>query len=174
MNNFVKTALILSVTLFAANADAGVRSIVDSPTHTHRDVLKGDAGLKIRRMCNNRGYTKTNCKRNEVALEFCPQNSSYFKYCCPEGFSSTAEECYEAGMEPSSRSCHGYYRCEMPEEVSEKDDYINDYDKELSSEEDNYRNDYNEEYSSEEERHEEDDTIRRERVHPIFRTQQIQ
>ena len=86
----------------------------------------------------------------------------------------TTEECYEAGMEPSSRSCHGYYRCEMPEEVSEKDDYINDYDKELSSEEDNYRNDYNEEYSSEEERHEEDDTIRRERVHPIFRTQQIQ
>ena len=44
MNNFVKTALILSVTLFASNADAGVRSIVDSPTHTHRDVLKGDAG----------------------------------------------------------------------------------------------------------------------------------
>ena len=152
MNNLIKTALILSVALFTSNADAGVRFLVDSSTHTHRDTLKGDSGLKIKKMCNNRGYTKTNCKRNEVALEFCPQNSSYFRYCCPEGFSSTKEECYDAGMKPGSRSCHGYYRCETPEEASEKEDYTYDYD--------GY--------------YEEDDSNRRERAYPTIRTQQIQ
>ncbi|MBQ8785700.1 MAG: hypothetical protein IJZ59_06660 [Alphaproteobacteria bacterium] len=173
MNNFVKTALILSVALFSTNADAGVRFLVDSPTHTHRDVLKGDAGTKIKRMCNNRGYTRTNCRQGEVALEYCPQDSSYFKYCCPEEFSSTKEECYDAGLEPSSRSCHGYYRCEATEETSEKGDYMSD---------EGYTNDYNEGYSEssyyEDERSYEEEgewgrEQRRRRVHPNIRTQQI-
>ena len=155
MNNFAKTALILSVILLASNANAGVRFLVDSSTHTHRDALKADGGLKIKRMCNNRGYSKTECKKNEVALEFCPQDSSYFKYCCPEGFSSTKEECYEANMEPSARSCHGYHHCETLE-IQEKEDSDYYYNESY------YEEDISEGYLE-----------RRQQVHPIVRTQQI-
>ena len=158
MNNFVKTILALLIVFFAANANAGVRFLIDSPTHTHRDVLKGDAGIKIKKTCNNRGYNKTECRRNEVALEFCPQNSSYFKYCCPEGFSSTKEECYDAGLEISSTSCHGYYRCETPEVSDEKEDF--EYD-------------YNDEYYEDDGTEEEEDYNRRRRLHPMLQTQQI-
>ncbi|MBR1649513.1 MAG: hypothetical protein IJ689_07980 [Alphaproteobacteria bacterium] len=90
---------------------AGVRSIVDSASHTKRERLNSNYISSSVKKCTGSGYTRTSCYGNEYGVDVCPYDIRYFKYCCPPQYTSTQKECREQGMVASGSSCHGYYEC---------------------------------------------------------------
>ncbi len=103
------TLIVFSFT--AADAFAGVRSIVESSSHTQRTPIKNTYTPNFRN-CQSLGYSMTSCPSQQQAVEYCPTSSNYFKYCCPKGFIHKAHECRELGRKPSGKACHGYHMCE--------------------------------------------------------------
>ena len=56
-------------------------------------------------------YTKTSCPSNQVGRIACPNNSSYFKFCCDAKYQFTIQECKKYGLRYSTTSCAGLYEC---------------------------------------------------------------
>lgn len=111
MKKLTAAIAVLLTLLFAADAMAGVRFIVDSAQHTKRDRSKNSQVSPSLKNCQTGGYTKVRCNDDEYAVDLCPYDSRYFKYCCPNTHIYTKDECKEMGMRAGS-SCHGYYACE--------------------------------------------------------------
>ncbi len=61
--------------------------------------------------CKNAGYYYTSCGENEVLTERCPYDSSYYRDCCETDYKYTRQECLNAGLSYSRKSCGGLYKC---------------------------------------------------------------
>ena len=114
------TIVFFSLMFLTQAALAGVRFIVDSPSHTKRDRLNSSYISASVKKCQASGYSKTYCPRGEQGVDFCPQNSRYFRYCCPNEYAYTKKECAEQGMRAYGSGCHGYYEC-RPDENSREE-----------------------------------------------------
>lgn len=121
MRKITAAVTVLLTLLFAVDTMAGVRFIVDSAQHTKRDRSKNSNVSPSLRNCQNSGYTKLYCDNGEYAVDLCPYDSRYFKYCCPDTHVYTKDECKDMGMRPGS-SCHGYYSCEEDTSSYERED----------------------------------------------------
>lgn len=119
-------AVCLTAILFACNATAGVRSIVDSGANTVRSQTRKNSSSTSVSICKNSGYSRTSCRQGEYGVETCPSNSHYFKYCCPADCVYTKQDCKNMGMLPD-RSCHGYYSCKEDPYADYKDEEDLDY-----------------------------------------------
>ena len=115
MRKYLGLFLLLMVAVWSFNAFSGIRFIVDSEAHTKRDKVRTNYISPSVKNCRTNGYTKTSCNSSEQAVERCPYDRRYFKYCCPSGYAHKKKDCTEQGLIPSKSSCHGYYRCEYPE-----------------------------------------------------------
>lgn len=61
--------------------------------------------------CKNAGYTQTQCTSSQKKIDICPYNKSYFKYCCEADYKFTKQECLNAGLSYSRKSCGGLHKC---------------------------------------------------------------
>lgn len=109
MNKIKLFVLAAVLTSFAAGVHAGVtflpamaESIGSSGGGSHSSSAD---------KCRNEGYVYTSCESGEVLADACPYNGTYYKTCCPEGYDFTKEECLNAGLSYSRKSCGGKYRC---------------------------------------------------------------
>lgn len=109
-----KILMLITFMVFSLAANdvfAGVRSIVESPTHTQRSPIK-NTYVPTYKTCLNMGYSLTSCPSKEQGVDYCPTNSKYFRYCCPQGYTHKAKQCIDMGLTPSRKNCHGYHMCE--------------------------------------------------------------
>lgn len=62
--------------------------------------------------CDGNGYKYSTGNCNGGLAEPCPTNPTYFKVCCPAGYTHTKEECVANAKPLSTDNCHGFYKCD--------------------------------------------------------------
>ena len=61
--------------------------------------------------CKNAGYYYTACEQGEILTERCPYDNAYYRDCCEAEYKYTRQECLNAGLSYSRKSCGGLYKC---------------------------------------------------------------
>mgnify|MGYP003309762353 CR=1 FL=1 len=87
---------------FLPNAGGGVGSGKKTSGSNH---------VSPEQKCRKSGYFVSRCKANQNAVDPCPYNKSYFKFCCDKEYNYTAKECINAGLLPSKNKCGGLHKC---------------------------------------------------------------
>ena len=120
-----KFALMTAVALVFMSAEcfAGVTFIVDSPQHASRS--SGNSGNynsspsfptitppSSESICRSKGYNKNSCPAGQYGVLPCEDDTSYYKYCCPNENRYTPSECEAQGKRAVGGGCHGLYACQ--------------------------------------------------------------
>jgi len=136
----MKKIVLLVCVFFAVNAYAGVRMLGESgggrlPNSSSSYQPSGDgytiSGIAHRNdtvyelpqfsdnrqdmsaeNCENSGYTLKECPSGYDPVMACPENKNYYRDCCPQGYTHTAEECLARGLKPSRANCLGFVACQ--------------------------------------------------------------
>ena len=115
-----KTTLFTAFALIFMSAEclAGVTFIVDSPQHSTRN--QGNSTnytsptmptQSPETICRSKGYNREGCPSGLYGLKPCPENGSFYQYCCPNENKYTPEQCIQQGMVAFGGGCHGLYAC---------------------------------------------------------------
>ena len=116
--------VIFALAFMSAECLAGVTFIVDSPQHASRN--SGGSSHYTpgytppvtppvqtnETICRSKGYNRNSCPSGQYGVLTCPEDSSYYKYCCPNENRYTFEECQQQGMGVAGAGCHGLYACQ--------------------------------------------------------------
>ena len=119
-----KITMLVAFALIFISAEclAGVTFIVDSPQHSSRSS-GGSSGYSDpfpstptppspETICRRNGYNRNNCPAGQYGVLSCPEDSSFYKYCCPEENRYTPAECEQQGMVAVGAGCRGLYACQ--------------------------------------------------------------
>ena len=100
--------------LIAFSASAGVTFLPGSSygsaggsNSSNKQPQQTDTAMQ----CKHSGYYYTSCPAGSVLKERCPYNNSYYKECCDEEYKYSKNECINAGLSYSRKSCGGLYKC---------------------------------------------------------------
>lgn len=110
---FFMALAIVAGSSFAACA--GVRFITDVPQNSYYGKKGSSSSSQSgESRCAAEGYTKTqnSCGKGRYAVKPCPYNGNYYKACCDNEYSHSAQYCLSKGLKPSRHSCEGMYACE--------------------------------------------------------------